>query len=98
MSKVKDSKFAQSCIFDRPVNNFSVGNTNDIIIIIIICYKEAKDKTRIFLCNVRTYYTTSPDITSHNVSSTLILFHGFTLSSFSLCDLSSFFRDRDLCF
>jgi hypothetical protein len=69
-----------------------------IIIIIIICYKEAKDKTRVLSSNLSTYYTTLTDnITSHNVSSTLTLFLEFTLSSFSLCNISPCFRDRELC-
>jgi len=48
MSKVKISKFAQSCILDRPVNNFGVGYANDImmmmmmIIIIIIMLQRGK--------------------------------------------------------
>ena len=112
MSQEKTSKFAQTCIFDRPVNNFGLGHANNImmmmmmmimlmimmmkimmmmmmimmimmiIIIIIICYKEAKGKTRILFCNIRTYYTTSPDnITSHNVSSTLTLYVNYQLDA-----------------
>jgi len=36
MSKVKPSKFAQSCIFDRPVNNFGVGHANDIVMMMMM--------------------------------------------------------------
>ena len=36
MSKVKISKFAQSCILDRPVNNFGVGHVNDIMIVMMM--------------------------------------------------------------